>query len=129
VAKSCGADAQIQLATGSLDTSAGATNQVSIIGNIPSAAVDVTVDTALAGFWLAPSDLTTLFFETSFTNTPGEIAHIGNKFVVGGCARQACPGGGTFDLMQEVPEPVTVSLFGAGLAGAAALRRRKSKKA
>jgi hypothetical protein len=28
----------------------------------------------------------------------------------------------------EVPEPFTASLFGAGLAGAAALRRRKAKK-
>jgi hypothetical protein len=28
-----------------------------------------------------------------------------------------------------VPEPLTLSLFGAGLAGAAALRRRKAKKA
>lgn len=28
-----------------------------------------------------------------------------------------------------IPEPITVSLFGAGLAGAAALRRRKAKKA
>ena len=28
-----------------------------------------------------------------------------------------------------VPEPLTVTLFGAGLAGAAALRRRKAKKA
>jgi hypothetical protein len=30
---------------------------------------------------------------------------------------------------QSVPEPVTLSLFGAGLAGAAALRRRKKKRA
>lgn len=29
----------------------------------------------------------------------------------------------------EVPEPITLTLFGAGLAGAAALRRRQSKKA
>ena len=28
-----------------------------------------------------------------------------------------------------VPEPLTLTLFGAGLVGAAALRRRKSKKA
>jgi hypothetical protein len=28
----------------------------------------------------------------------------------------------------DIPEPLTVSLFGAGLAGAAALRRRKAKK-
>ena len=28
-------------------------------------------------------------------------------------------------IIQEVPEPITLTLFGAGLAGAAALRRRK----
>jgi hypothetical protein len=31
--------------------------------------------------------------------------------------------------VQNVPEPITLSLFGAGLAGAAALRRRKKKVA
>ncbi|HKQ46062.1 MAG TPA: PEP-CTERM sorting domain-containing protein [Rhizomicrobium sp.] len=31
--------------------------------------------------------------------------------------------------LRVIPEPVTLSLFGAGLAGAAALRRRKAKKA
>ena len=35
---------------------------------------------------------------------------------------------GSHDL-KGVPEPVTLSLFGAGLAGAVALRRRKAKKA
>jgi hypothetical protein len=29
---------------------------------------------------------------------------------------------------REIPEPFTLSLFGAGLAGAVALRRRKSAK-
>ena len=33
------------------------------------------------------------------------------------------------DVNFEVPEPLTLSLFGAGLVGAAALRRRRSKKA
>ncbi|MGZ5935581.1 MAG: PEP-CTERM sorting domain-containing protein [Rhizomicrobium sp.] len=30
---------------------------------------------------------------------------------------------------RDVPEPLTLSLFGAGLAGAAAMRRRKNKSA
>ena len=32
-------------------------------------------------------------------------------------------------IVREVPEPVTLSLFGAGLAGAVAMRRRKKKSA
>jgi hypothetical protein len=31
--------------------------------------------------------------------------------------------------LNVIPEPITLSLFGAGLAGAAALRRRKANKA
>ena len=36
---------------------------------------------------------------------------------------------GTDLLATPVPEPITLALFGAGLAGAVAMRRRKTKKA
>lgn len=129
---SCGLDTQVALATGSLGNG---TNQVSILDGIPSAAVDVTIDSALPGFWLSPAILSNLLFVTDFTNnnletTVGTGANAG-LILVGACVspRQPCPGGGSFDLT-SVPEPITVSLFGAGLAGAAALRRRrKAKKA
>ena len=39
------------------------------------------------------------------------------------------PGAEDVDLIKRVPEPITLSIFGASLAGAAALRRRKAKKA
>lgn len=38
-------------------------------------------------------------------------------------------GGALTQVQTTVPEPLTLSLFGAGLAGAAAIRRRKAKKA
>ncbi|HKU54590.1 MAG TPA: PEP-CTERM sorting domain-containing protein, partial [Rhizomicrobium sp.] len=61
-------------------------------------------------------------FESSFTNTPGVVTQTGSIITING-------GGGNVDLTKRVPEPVTLSIFGAGLAGAAALRRRKVKKA
>ena len=39
------------------------------------------------------------------------------------------PGDRAFSLSGTVPEPVTISVFGAGLAGAVAMRRRKKKAA
>jgi len=125
----CGGDAQVALVVGHLGNG---TNQVSIFDGIPSAAVDVTIDSALAGFWLSPAVLSNLLFVTDFTNnaletTIGTGANAG-KFLVGACTQTSCPGGGSFDLI-AVPEPISLSLFGAGLIGAAALRRRKGKKA
>ncbi len=133
---SCGLDTQLQLATGSL--SSFGLNQVNIINGIPAANVDVTIAAGAnaGGFWVNPTLLSFFNFETAFTNTPEEITQSGAIFVIGantGCGalqNQACPGGGTIDLVAlPVPEPVTLSVFGAGLIGAAALRRRKAKKA
>jgi hypothetical protein len=112
-------------------------NQVSIVGGIPSAAVDVTIvpGTNAGGFFVSPSPLANFAFDTSFTNTLLEISQQGALFIIGGntncgsvAVPQACPGGGTIDMV-TIPEPLTLSLFGAGLAGAAAMRRRKAKKA
>jgi hypothetical protein len=131
----CGSDTQVALATGGLSPTGP--NQVSILNGIPGAAVDVTIASGpgAGGFWVSPSILSDFAFDTSFTNTLLEISQQGALFIIGGntnCGTaqspQPCPGGGTIDLV-TIPEPVTLSLFGAGLAGAAAMRRRKAKKA
>jgi hypothetical protein len=117
----CLAANQIALATGNL---AGGTNNVSIIGGSPAAHanVDITVLAGAAGFFVNPSDLHGFIFETSFTNTDGVVSNPNGPIItING-------GGGNVDML-GVPEPLTLSVFGAGLAGAAALRRRKAKKA
>ena len=64
----------------------------------------------------------------SFTNSFADLQFGGRAGVRG---TGTFPVGGADDMFNiyAVPEPITLSLFGAGLAGAAAIRRRKAKKA
>jgi hypothetical protein len=121
----CGASGtQLQLATGTLSNIG--LNSVAInSGGIPAANVNVDINSGAnaGGFFFDPSDLTGFLFETAFTNTPGVVGHPSATLItING-------GGGNVDMI-PVPEPVTLSVFGAGLAGAVAMRRRrKAKKA
>jgi hypothetical protein len=120
----CGASGtQLQLATGSL-SSIGLNSVTINSGGIPAANVnvDITLGADAGGFFVDPSDLSGFLFETAFTNTPGVVGHPSATVItING-------GGGNVDMI-PVPEPLTLSVFGAGLAGAVAMRRRKAKKA
>lgn len=55
------------------------------------------------------------------TDGQGASTEYNNDYFVWGASLTACPDCDA----QNVPEPLTMSLFGAGLAGVAILRRRK----
>ena len=78
------------------------------------------------------------FYEDTLTTITGSGIDDyagGNAFFALTVSTAFTDAGGTQDAnftlsgVKKVPEPVTLSLFGAGLAGAALLRRRKAKKA
>jgi hypothetical protein len=117
-----GSGAQLALATGTLSNLG--LNSVTINNaGIPSAnvAVSITAGADAGGFFVNPSNLSLFDFSAAFTNTPDVVTASGTTITIDG-------GGGNVDLIR-VPEPITLSIFGAGLAGAAAMRRRKAKKA
>ncbi len=118
-----GSGTQLALATGTL--SSQGLNSVTINnGGVPAANVnvDITLGADAGSFFVNPSILTGLNFVTGFTNNTDVISHPDATHIT-------INGGGGNVTLTKVPEPVTLSIFGAGLVGAAALRRRKAKKA
>jgi len=134
----------VDLASGSLDV--GGVNSVAISADgRPSASVDTTIikDIGAGGFFVDPSNLNGFLFESAFTNTQAITYYcsFGSSIGSAGCISALAGGrldeahpyilvrGGGGDVNMVVPEPLTLSIFGAGLVGAATLRRRKAKKA
>jgi len=118
-----GSGQQLALATGNLSSSG--LNSVTINnGGIPAANVnvDITLGPDAGAFFVNPNDLTDLNFVTGFTNNTDVVDHPDATHIT-------INGGGGNVTLTKVPEPITLSVFGAGLVGAAALRRRKAKKA
>ena len=74
-----------------------------------------------SAFFVSPNALSAMLQFGDFSATGSVVSTSGNQVFIRG-------GGGNITAVQ-VPEPISLSLFGAGLAGAAALRRRKAKKA
>ena len=117
-----GSGTQLTLATGSLSNQGVDIVTINNAG-IPSANVSVSIvpGTDAGGFFVNPNNLSLFDFSAAFTNTPDVVTTAGPIITIDG-------GGGNMNLVR-IPEPITLSLFGAGLVGAATMRRRKAKKA
>ena len=126
-----------------LATSLSNTFQINnVLGNGNSLLVDAYLDGNLIGSWTATDcgycgTIETIVFNTNFApilmSGPFTIEYELANTIPGGGGSIAILQGGQGSIsgtvLNSVPEPITVSLFGAGLAGTIAMRRRKKKAA
>jgi len=133
----------------------GVNNIVSVTAGLPSAHVDATIGAGAnaGGFFVSPTNLALINFESAFTNTPADIYYCSvetaNPQSAPGCSNLQTdeasnavpnlaadpfieienPGGGSVDVITGVPEPYTLALFGGGLIGLGFFGRRRRKTA
>ena len=107
---------------------------IDVFGGVPPFTTFVSAGTSKVFLDIVGGASASLFNQDTFTNTFTLILADG---VYSGTANtENCDIAPVWDVcgqngntLSVIPEPITLSLFGAGLAGAAALRRRKAKKA
>jgi len=123
------------LATGSM-VGGGAANTVTLTklssGLSPSANIEVSLDPCFGAGGVCTVDASSFFVDPDATSTVLQFGNFGATTTVTSLhGNQVWINGGGGNITQDVivPEPVTLSVFGAGIAGIAALRRRKAKKA
>ena len=134
-----GSSGDIVLATGSLVGTIGNTVTLSdtSTGLSPNANVEVTLIPCVASGGACTGN-ESAFFTSPSANIGvlqfGDFSATGTVTTEAACGDFSCVyinggGGNITEALAPVPEPVTLSLFGAGLAGLGAMRLRKKKRA